>query len=300
MLELENTKLQANGNGYSLTATEVKGFGIVFRFTAAGSHEKFPRIIPSRTADKLLCGVVPGDPDFVKRDFSLVGNNRRCLTINEILEKLGVPADMINRYTKDRWQEIHNDVIQLLCPFIPLDRSTVTRFWFPAWVSNGSVFDFWEARLALKRGLERRLQEKKLSREMVNLQAIYSYLRDLKENFADDFFCRWDKAVILDDDSLERKLSLIHTCREIHNFTTRSLKAIEGNFNLKAADKPDEIDRPQGYLKLVAAHVCMSVDAIKEAVALLNEQTKVGTNSDWRAMRKEYGVESGYGPSFVQ
>lgn len=93
ILEPENSKLQADGNGYIMSATDVKGLGMVLRLTAAGSSEEFPKLIPSVASDKLACGIISRCPDFVDQDFALVSNDRKCLNIDiddGLLSRIGV------------------------------------------------------------------------------------------------------------------------------------------------------------------------------------------------------------------
>ncbi|KAF1956326.1 hypothetical protein CC80DRAFT_535663 [Byssothecium circinans] len=72
IIEPELGKMQANGNGYTISAIDVRGLGLVLRFTASGPHLYYPRLIPSRAVDKMVLGILPGDPDLVKFDFPMV------------------------------------------------------------------------------------------------------------------------------------------------------------------------------------------------------------------------------------
>lgn len=50
-LDLSQGKMQASGNGCSLTSTEVRGLGVLASFSAAGGQGVSPYIIPSRAVD---------------------------------------------------------------------------------------------------------------------------------------------------------------------------------------------------------------------------------------------------------
>ena len=279
-LKPENARLQADGNGYSLSATEVRGLGIVFRFAATGFHNELPRLVPSGEQDKLLCGIVPGCPDLVKRDFKLVGDNWKCLKIDGILSKIGLPKDKKDQYAKCPWQETYNEVIQLLCPSLPLEGSTIGRFYFSAWHETNdrkSVFRFWEGRLALKRGLEKRMQEKKRYVE-TSLLGVYEYFENFEKHYANDFYCRWDRAAIPNHTSPSQKTSMLNCCRDAFGSTTRSLKNLSEDLNPQL-EQYEESDQLQGYLSLIAAHVSMSLDAFQEAEEGMEERKKWGKDS---------------------
>lgn len=50
-LDLGQGKMQASGNGCSLTSTEVRGLGILASFSAAGGQGASPYLVPSRAVD---------------------------------------------------------------------------------------------------------------------------------------------------------------------------------------------------------------------------------------------------------
>jgi hypothetical protein len=60
-IDPEFGKMQADGNGYNLSATDIKGLGVVLRFTAAGHHERFPRLVyfdPTQFNPRLLVLII--------------------------------------------------------------------------------------------------------------------------------------------------------------------------------------------------------------------------------------------------
>ena len=122
-LEPERSILQADGNGYIMNATEVTGLGMVLKLTADGRPKEFPRIIPSVAPDKLACGIIPGDPALVGDDFNLIDNERKPVGISGddgMLAKIGVANEKREFWRKSQFWETHNELIVLLCPFLPL------------------------------------------------------------------------------------------------------------------------------------------------------------------------------------
>ena len=75
-LNLDEGFMQADGNGLSISSTEVKGLGIVFKFSKSGSTGPFPRVVPSIATDKLLCKLLLGHPALVGRDFDMIRYDR--------------------------------------------------------------------------------------------------------------------------------------------------------------------------------------------------------------------------------
>ena len=130
---LNDGHLCADGNGYAISTTEVGGLGIVLRFTDTGFHAVFPRVIPSTASDKLLCGIIPGCPDLVEQDFRLVSNGRKAISIGDeggLLHRIGVSERMRKRYA---YSDTHNELVALLCPFLPQKGSTIAQFNCPVW-----------------------------------------------------------------------------------------------------------------------------------------------------------------------
>ncbi|MCJ1307362.1 hypothetical protein MMC25_001008 [Agyrium rufum] len=300
-LDLENGRLQADGNGYGFSSAELRGLGTVLRFTASGSHDRFPRYIPSRAQDKMIFGIVPGCPDFVDEDFGLIGNDGKPLGLDcdgGILARIGVSEEQRNLHRKRNWSETHNEVIILLCPFLPLPDSTIASFYFPAWAQRRtrSVFRFWEARAYLKQALGERCREKSNEPNYIALNRIFKHFEHLHTVHRDDIY---HSTAILGQAGLERKKQILADCREIHDWTTFALKGKANGTRIDFSER-DDISHLPHYVHLVAAHACMTMDAIQDAIETLKSQIGKGKDRSQRALRKEYGFETGYGDFLTQ
>ncbi|KAF1970279.1 hypothetical protein BU23DRAFT_570869 [Bimuria novae-zelandiae CBS 107.79] len=157
-LEPEIGKMQADGNGYSLTSTDVRGLGTVLRFTSAGTHGQFPRIVPSRAADKMLFGIVPGDPILVRKDLPLITKDGKITDISRVSELLNL-STLACKAPRDTSAEVFNDTVTLILPFLPLGGSTITSYCFPGWRIEPflkGIHWYCESRLAFLRRLQSR------------------------------------------------------------------------------------------------------------------------------------------------
>lgn len=89
-------------------------------------------------------------------------------------------------------------------------------------------------------------------------------------------------------------------CRVIFEFTTKALKGLpERGFPIKFQDKDPNSQLP-AYLHLVSAHVCMSIDAIDEAMGQFKQERRDGSGRSQKALKKRYDVGSGFGDYIVQ
>ena len=285
-LNPEIGKLQADAKGYSLSSTEVTGIGTVFKFTAVGSHDEFPEMIPSQAVDKLLCGVVPGCPELVDDDFELIGNDREMMRIDNrdgLLSKIGLPNEQRKRYRKGPyWWETHNELIILLCPFLPLRTSLIMGYYFPAWCPTlQSVPAYWEGRCVLWRRLNRRYVSK------TSLEEVLRYYNVLETKYSDDFYWRYDKAIAVVGKVSKEKKGFLDDCRSIFDYTTEQFKR-----QPFALDKENASGQKR-YLDLLGAHVCMSMNAVQKA-----HEKIAATPRDKRtqhALKKKYEVTSSHG-----
>ena len=253
-LDPGNAKLQADGNGYTLDATDVKGLGIVLKFSVSGKHKPFLRLIPSKPVDQMICGVVPGCPVLLEgEEFHLIDRNRRCVDITrdgEILDNIGLPSDRRRLLGHRRWAEPHNELIILLLPFSPLEGSMITRYRFPGFAPKPvhRVFRFWESRISFLRILETRRHD--LPQSL--LPTIYDHLRNLAGNQRLEFFCRRPSAHAASA-SPEAKVHLLNRCAEVFHYTTPEFKRLPRLSERKLHERGHS-GRIQ-YLDLVAAHV---------------------------------------------
>jgi hypothetical protein len=123
--DLYREQYRAEGNGCSLTATNVRGIGSVFRFDTSYRRTPDP-VLCSTCADKAYFGIIPGDEAFGVEDYPLVNDDRRS-DIDVLVKALGKEPKEL-RSTLYFWGRIVvNDAGALLCPFMPLPNSRKPR-----------------------------------------------------------------------------------------------------------------------------------------------------------------------------
>lgn len=287
--------MQADGNGYNLSATDVKGLGLVLRFTAAGHHDRFPRLIPSRAVDKLLCGIVPGDPELVKRDFPMVESNgivQDIAAMDGILTKIGVSDSRREAIRRHATPELKNDVITLLLPFLPLEGSTMASYAFAGWhcvPGIQSVYCFWEGRIALHRRLHERVHEGKIGPNLKEkLSQVLNRMDLLESRYANDWYSRWAwKNYIRNTMGWMEKREALKDCREIFHWTTEEFKNLGFDQTTYGNTR---------YVHLVAAHASMTDYANVECKEFLKNYSKDRAQP---ALRHDYNITSEHGHWFV-
>ena len=298
-LDPQDGKLQADGNGFNLSGTDVHGLGIVLRIRVAGERHEFSGLIPSRAVDKMMFGIIPGCPKLVRRDFSMVDDCHEVRSIHAeggILSILGVdePLRTAIGERRDQCASLHNDLIMLLCPFLPLPELPFMRVQFTAWGDERrTVFHHWEGRLALARGLRRRLGE--MQQKPAILSKIDNYLDALQKDYSNDFFARWNEPTNTHNKlGWKGRSAMIDLCRAAFDYTTETLLSPPFSFGDR-----DALDQRR-YLHLVAAHVFMAAKAMDAAEEKLLEEGRTRRDFSQAALRRDYNVpEKQYGTHFL-
>ncbi|QIW98178.1 hypothetical protein AMS68_003696 [Peltaster fructicola] len=262
---LDRTKLQlsADGNGRSITSTDVKNMGIVLAFSATGSFDfKGLDIIPSRAADKMMCGILPGDPDLVQRgdadsiqrDFSLVNLDRKLIQLWEtdgVYRQIGLELPR-SHTVESRDRCTHNEVVTLLSSFLPLPGSKLRGFLFSGWKrSQYSTFHFFEPRLQYLTTLRATQQRS------VRMQAVLQILEHLSSDFKYAYYGGYVRDKTAQTSSPEHELSLTEFCAKQFRETTIYFK--EHGYDIKPGNAPGT-----WYMQLVAAHAQLSAYVEKD------------------------------------
>ena len=239
----KDNKVRAEGNGYSISPIEVRGLGTVVSFKddfVGKAARDIPAYIPSEPANKMMCGILPGEPRLLDGDcdFPVIGDNGRPSLdlVYDILRKIGVEdwklfGEELKREDVDykmHWFErmfkrpCFNDLTRLIPPFMPLldsgsDCFTCTDVQYSGLLGmeSGSVFGAWESRRVFRFKVEDTSQES-LSDTM---RYIRDQFRDLEGNFPDDFYIRGSK-MALNSRDIPRKRNLLERCSRIHRATT--------------------------------------------------------------------------------
>ena len=249
----------------------------------------------------LLCGVIPGCPNFVQQDFSLVGNDGDLLSIygdNGLVARIVVPDGKRRLYAKRRFVKgVYLELIMLLCPFLPLHGSSVSKIQFPPWpMRNQCVLVYWEGGYALMKGLETRLQEYQGNSTSLILSRILKYFKKLEQNYFADFYCRFSKAAVINRMGISKKIALLADCREIYNYTTNALQ----QFGQSTSVQPYNVEHSDRtpYLHLVAAHFCMSLEATQEATNKIEAQIRAGKDRSQATLRRNVNSIRKFHPLF--
>ena len=328
-LDPENSKLQADGCGYAMNSTEVRGIGTVLRFfTTAGYYGEAPQLVPSVASDKLICGIIPGCPKFVQQDFHLVNNDQKIVSIEDdegIFAQIGVPKERRQEWAGPRWWDTQNELIILLCPFLPLKGSTIAGFHFPGTVGRSDVrclFRFWEARVVLKYTIKKRIEALRGSPHVHMIEKASEWLDTWERDYPKDFYTRYQEGAVILNGTLEekkselqkraellknpdllkdatlqkkaglqRKADLLHSCRTAYDWTTETLE------NFRSTDPARKLDfsaldenGQTYYIHLVAAHTSMTITAISEAARRQEQERKDGVDHSQAALKRRWNA----------
>lgn len=269
-IDVERGTLLAVGNGYSLSSANVSG--LILTFTSTGHHEKPPSIIPGQFADKMLFGILPGDPDLVKRDFGLARRGGEVDSDESILERILEPHGLEKRdRIKFETRAARNDLKKLLCPFLPQKHANtaIVRFLGWPWHRAASFLHFFESRVAFIQKLDAEVRHhpsQYTEGDTTLLRSVKSRLDELKDEYPSDFYClklttrQILSAAVSQKDSYTFN-SLLQKCEGIFESCTQSLK--EHNWDLGVDNGPE--GGSTKFALLVAAHTAMTNNAIQEA-----------------------------------
>lgn len=290
-LEPEIGRMQADGNGFSLTSTDVRGLGTVLRFTSAGRYGDFPRIVPSKAADKMLFGIVPGDPTLVRKDLPLVSKDGEIADIARVGELLNF-ANLGCIPHKNTNVEVFNDLVTLLLPFLPLEGSTITSYCFPVWRIEPylkGIHFYCESRLALHRRLHDRVKEMTNGEGTLRtLTEVLHHMDILEQRHSHYWYSRWFwNPSIREQETWQDRLAAIQNMRRIFQRTTDYF--VEKGFD------QEHIDGSSKYLHLVVANAFMSNHAIEDVNASEKKHPQVRKHE---AQRKAYNITSRHGYFF--
>jgi hypothetical protein len=336
--KLVSEKMQADGNGFSLSATTIRGLGLVFQFAASRVRSRPNELIPSVPADKLMCGIVPGCPVLVNQDFPLVGDDCTISLIDNLLLQFsmkkhireafqdpGFRQPLIWRHGK-HMRTVLNEAIVLLMPFLPLQGSAIVRAQFSGWLGHTGVtmWHFWESRRMFIRQLKERLNCTESSvmttvlRDLENLESAYPFdVYRRHDTNPSALICAdedlrvqsiWDPHII---SRLQRKASLLELLRQLHGNTTTFFDLRSG---LPKHDVPLTSFNPlapnQFFLDLIGAHINNAQPAGQKAKrrggdpknhpSYLPKDNKEGLPSEnWKEVREQAWAYVEYLPGLI-
>lgn len=270
-IDVETGTMLAVGNGYSLSSGSSLS-GLIVTFTSAGHHDKPPSIIPGQYADKMLFGILPGDPDLVKRDFSLVSRGGKVDSDKSILERILKPHGLDkDDHVKLVDKAARLDLKKLLCPFLPqkhANSATVRFLGFP-WHFAQSFLGFFESRIAFTQNLDTEVRHhlsQYSEKNSTSLRSVKTQLDELKDKFPLDFYClkftpRQTLSVTSSQQNSHTFNSFLQECEGIFDSCTKYLK--DHTWDLGIDNGPE--GGSTKYALLVAAHTIITNHAIAEA-----------------------------------
>jgi hypothetical protein len=294
--DLETGVFLADGNGYSLSSTDVRGLGIAFNFTSTGRHNSDRIMAPTENVDKSCFGIIPGCKTLVQKDISYI-NDKGNYWFNNIFIEIGIEdAAMRERLSNKLWVEQRYDAIILLSKFIPIPGCPLLFNFFPGCCTTAPTtpLHYFEGRIALMDALEERIGElsNQKHKAIPTLNEVFNYFKQLLERWPNDFLDNWDKAVIEGEDDQE-KLKLANHCREIFDSTTDYFSETSKFNDIDAEDgKPAWTDASGGqfnYVNLVAGHCIMAYHSVDAALKNLDERRQKfrDTKPELRKRHKE-------------
>lgn len=287
-LNFKEGKFRAEGvgaaAGSTLSSRTIHGLGLVLEFSASRIG-KPPLISPSRYADMLFHGIIPGSPKLRVPEMRLIGDFRKTRT-DWWYNNLRL-SDKIPQVLKERpwWGQItRNDLLALTCPFLPSEDSPFTFFPYPIpheGMNGGdmyvSTFRAWEARKMFLVWLSKKKDEPKFA-STGNLRIAFEDLDYLEEHYQADFYERprhekqgerlyfppdaadWSKrsqdpshpdetqadSILRSEEADCRNVvKVLRKLREIHDRTTRYFEALQGGASNEDQDRYHDKDADQ-------------------------------------------------------
>jgi hypothetical protein len=144
----------ADGNGFSLTCTQVQGTGLVASFTARGWIDRSPTfsaLILNKATDKMTCGIIPKASRLVDRDFYCIRDDRQVDVLAAIIDQIDLESGvkrLLTKYFPESGTSgkepskiaAANETAILLCEFLPIAEvsSIATQHYFYCWNSGVS------------------------------------------------------------------------------------------------------------------------------------------------------------------
>lgn len=299
--DISTELFRAEGKGCTLSASRVRGLGIVFRFDSSGRPcEQQP--LCTAAADMAYFGILPGDSRLGISDYTLVDDNRE-LNINTFVNvELGREAMELRDKLHFWGRVVPNDAPAILCPFMPLMNSSMPRVYTAmGTLSHLDIF----AKLSIFRaiGINRSQRERlnmrlrtmlpkrstplqfqdpnfpgsKVDVSLERLFANHPRLRlrigqrqDSNEVVEDQ---RHSTNIRLDLSQTEAACKFIENLREIHNATTDYFEHMKDDCKI---DTSHSQTVPVAYTHVVKSHMALVHHCIME----WHKEQEMGRNQD--------------------
>ncbi|KAF2105762.1 hypothetical protein BDV96DRAFT_655336 [Lophiotrema nucula] len=183
--------IRAEGNGHHLLSTQIRGFGMIVQYTYDDTHQlstvtrPLQLRIPTKTSDKLGCGILPGCKDLKLPDLHLMpilystsDQNVKVNVLTTALRKAGISEDVVKSVTDiHRRFEPFFDFFFLWSPYLPIRGSTMVEIFNPFRERMETSFLCRELRIVLRARLRDYICESRTPR-LTKVLECFDHLHD--------------------------------------------------------------------------------------------------------------------------
>ena len=277
--------MRADGNGHSLSPIQVRGYGLVVQYANDPSFEERERfnniLIPTREADKLACGIIPGCKALVVPDLRLTTTGRSIhLSLGPSLDELRVSENAKKWLTTEEAQSqkfpAFMDVPGMLAPFMPLPTSSILRIIHPLRLSPETPCTWREGRIVLRHRLQEYVNGLSPSSKSGQIVTVLEDINSLFEKWPMEMRFNMGSGWLSSNSPSSQTEDFLEDLRKRFQSATKFLRSLMGHSDEKStAHTYPTIFR---YRDLVASHVSVNYNAVTQA----RENIARGDARDWR------------------
>jgi hypothetical protein len=265
--------MRADGNGHSLSSMPVRGYGLVVQYSndpsVASDRDRWKNImIPSREADKLACGIIPGCQALLVPDLPVAFNGLSAAqSLGSALDELRVTPQAKGWLTSVMAEHEQfpgfADVPGMIAPFMPLTGSSIVRVVPPLRFRPATPCTWREGRIVLRHRLKQyvnSLPEEEKSIQIVNLLEDWDFL--FRKRSMEMVF-NMGPAWLAANEPSDHTDDFLNDLRERFDRATKFLKGLTS----EPAEKMSSYNYPTifRYRDLVAIHVSVNYKSTMEA-----------------------------------
>ncbi|KAI9662958.1 MAG: hypothetical protein M1821_008005 [Bathelium mastoideum] len=277
--------MRADGNGHSLSSIQVRGYGLVVQYSNDHSSEERDRwsslLIPTREADKLACGIIPGCKVLVVPDLLLTSPDVPFhLSIRSALTELRVSEDAKKWLTTEEAQSQKfpalMDIPGMLAAFMPLETSPIVRIVHPLRLKPDTPCTWREGRIVLRHRLQEYVNGLSLESKSAQLANILGDFNGLFEKWPMEMIFNMGSGWLGSNSPSKKTEEFLEDIHKSFKSATRFLQSLVSHPDEKStAHTYPTIFR---YRDLVASHVSVNYTAVKQA----HENLAANRGRDWQ------------------
>ena len=272
-------QISLNGSGHSLAILDIRGVGLVLQYSRQDfeilrpEHLRSRLPIPSRDADKLGFGILPGcgDIGIETKDLVLGGgrgsidqmmqalDNDYLHTKPETRRKLSTPEarGKFDRSEPSRDYLVgFNDLVYLNSGFLPVEGVGSTKFRMP-WRQDleASPLNFCEGHVAFWVLLKKQLYDASSPKPSAQMQQVFECLDNFRSRYPDYYNLGFPHLPLAGNADNEYKMEILQRLREIHDLTTIYFGDLTRKYQAMG------VFGGFSYQRLLASHIDMAVEA---------------------------------------